>query len=77
MNLRQYDGFAALFSGHLIKWNDHDIGSIHTPARKTVCKYIALNFLAQQRPLNSIHRPNAAQVLRPLELVKVKSPTLV
>ena len=28
MNFLQYDGFAALFSGHLIKWNDHDIGSI-------------------------------------------------
>ena len=62
MNFLQYDGFAALFSGHLIKWNDHDIGSIHTSARKTVCKYITLNFLAQQRPLNSMFRPKASQV---------------
>ena len=62
MDLRQYDDFAALFSGHVIKYNDHDIGSIHSPARKAVCKYIALNFLAQQRPLNRTRRPNVVQV---------------
>ena len=62
MDLHQYDDLAALFSGHLIKYNDHDIGSIHAPARKAVCKYITLNFLAQQRALNSSHRPTAAQV---------------
>jgi hypothetical protein len=63
MDLRQYDDFAALFSGHVIKYNDHDIGSIHSPARKAVCKYIALNFLAQQRPLLTSTRKCDAKVV--------------
>ena len=62
MNRREYEDLVSLFRGYLTKYDKHDIGALRSTRRKLVCKYIVLNFLSQQQPLNSSRSPNVAQV---------------